>query len=94
MPSGASGWSGDVEVAAERLADHVACGRVIVGGSLFDGRTKGGVEADGIDVGWAASEWRASAPAWFECGEVDVTGDLFGQGIDVSVAEDAPGLVT
>jgi hypothetical protein len=46
VPSGTSGWSGDVEVAAKRFADHVARGRVIVGGSFFDSSTEGGVESE------------------------------------------------
>ena len=85
------GWLGDVEVTAECFADHVARGRVIVGGSLDRG-AKGGVESDGNDVGWASSEWWAAASAWFERVDIDVTGDLVGEGINVSVAEDASGL--
>ncbi len=61
MPSEASGWSGDVEVAAECFADHVARGGVLVGGSLFDGRPKGGVESDRNNIGGASSEWWAAA---------------------------------
>jgi hypothetical protein len=90
-PVGASGWSGDVEVAAECFADDVAGGRVIVGGSFFDRSTKVGVKSDGNDIGWAARQWWASAAARFERLDVDVTGNVVGEGVDVSVGEDASG---
>ena len=88
----ASGWLGDVEVSAKRFADDVARGRVIVGGSRFDCSTKGGVESDRNNIGGASSEWWAAAAAWCEPLDVDITGDLVGEGVDVSVAEYASGL--
>lgn len=51
------GWSGDVEVAAERFADHIARGRVIVGGSRFDSGAKVRIESDRNDIGRPANEW-------------------------------------
>ena len=81
------GWSGDVEVAAERFAHHVARGRVIVGGSRFDRCAKVRIKSDRNHIGRLAGEWWASATAWFERVDVDVTGDLVVQGFDVGVAE-------
>ena len=64
MPGEAPSWSGDVEVAAERFADHIACGRVIVGGSLFDRGAKVRIKSDGNDVGRSAREWWVRKTPW------------------------------
>ena len=50
------------------------------------------IESDRNNIGGASSEWWAAAAAWCERLDVDITGDLVGEGVDVSVAEYASGL--